>query len=201
MADRLYYGYLDTGALYRALAWKVHQRHIEPHDIDLIEALLSQTSLKLVADSNGFAIKIDGQLMDQKELRSPHVSQLASSIAVLPVVREWLLPIQQEVGKTGGVVAEGRDMGTRVFPQADIKFFLEADVNVRARRRQQEMSDKGKPVEYETVRDEMIMRDTRDQSRSIDPLRPSPEAIRIETSQQSVEEVIVQMMGRIAARL
>ena len=177
------------------------QAHIEPDDIDLIQALLSRTSLKLVADSNGFAIKIDGQLMDQRELRSPHVSQLASSIAVLPVVREWLLPIQQEVGKAGGVVAEGRDMGTRVFPQADIKFFLEADVNVRARRRQQEMADKGKPIGYEAVRDEMIMRDTRDQSRSIDPLRPSPEAIRIETSQQSVEEVISQMMGMIADRL
>lgn len=139
--------------------------------------------------------------MVQKELRTSVISQLASSIAVLPIVREWLLPVQQEVGKAGGVVAEGRDMGTRVFPNADIKFFLEADANVRARRRQQELAEKGKPVDLDRVREEMVMRDTRDRNRTTDPLRPSPEAIMIETSQQSVEEVVGQMMGIIADRL
>ena len=104
------------------------------------------------------------------------------------MVREWLLPVQQDVGKAGGVVAEGRDMGTRVFPNADMKFFLEADVNVRARRRQQQLAEKGQEVDLDTVRDEMIMRDTRDRNRKNDPLRPDPQAIMIETSEQPLED-------------
>ena len=201
MADRLHYGYLDTGALYRALAWKVQQEHLAPNDLAHIESLLSRTSLQLIADQNGFSITIDGQPVIQKELRTSAISQLASSIAVLPIVREWLLPVQQEIGKAGGVVAEGRDMGTRVFPNADIKFFLEADVNVRARRRQQELAEKGKPVHLDTVREEMEMRDSRDRNRTTDPLHPSPQAIMIETSQHSVDEVVGQMMGMISDRL
>lgn len=201
LADRLHYGYLDTGALYRALAWKVQQEGVDPHNLADIEALLSQTSLELKADTQGFAITMDGLPVAQHDLRTPSVSQLASTIAVLPMVREWLLPVQQEVGKAGGVVAEGRDMGTRVFPHADFKFFLEADVNVRARRRQQELAEKGKPVHVDVVRDEMVLRDDRDRNRATDPLRPSPEAIMVETSTQSVEEVVGHMMGLIAERL
>jgi cytidylate kinase len=201
LAGRLHYGYLDTGALYRALAWKVQQEQLEPRNLSHIESLLSCTSLQLIADQNGFSIKIDGQSVIEKELRTPVISQLASSIAVLPIVREWLLPVQQEVGKAGGVVAEGRDMGTRVFPDADVKFFLEADVDVRARRRHQELAEKGQPVHLDTIRDGMVMRDTRDRTRAHDPLRPAPEAIMIETSQKSIEEIVDHMMGMIADRL
>ena len=201
LAGRLHYGYLDTGALYRALAWKVQQEQLKPSNLSHIESLLSRTSLQLITDQSGFSIKIDGQSVIEKELRAPIISQLASSIAVLPIVREWLLPVQQAVGIAGGVVAEGRDMGTRVFPNADVKFFLEADVNVRARRRQQELAGKGQPVHLDKVRDEMVMRDTRDRTRALDPLRPAPEAIMIETSQQSIEDIVSHMMGMIADRL
>ena len=201
LAGRLHYGYLDTGALYRALAWKVQQEQLKPSNLSHIESLLSRTSLQLIADQNSFSIKLDGQSVIEKELRTPVISQLASSIAVLPIVREWLLPVQQAVGKAGGVVAEGRDMGTRVFPNADVKFFLEADVNVRARRRQQELAGKGQPVHLDTVRDEMVMRDTRDRTRAHDPLRPAPEAIMIETSQKAIEDIVSHMMGMIADRL
>ena len=201
LAGRLHYGYLDTGALYRALAWKVQQEQLEPSNLSHIESFLSRTSLELIADQNGFSIKLDGQFVIEKELRTPVISQLASTIAVLPIVREWLLPVQQAVGKAGGVVAEGRDMGTRVFPNADVKFFLEADVNVRARRRQQELAGKGQPVHLDTVRDEMVMRDTRDRTRTQDPLRPAPEAIMIETSQKPIEDIVSHMMGMIADRL
>jgi cytidylate kinase len=201
LAGRLHYGYLDTGALYRALAWKVQQEQLEPSNLSHIESLLSRTSLQLIADQNGFSIKLDGQSVNEKELRTPGISQMASSIAVLPIVREWLLPVQQAVGKAGGVVAEGRDMGTRVFPNADVKFFFEADVNVRARRRQQELVGKGQPVDLDTVRGEMVMRDTRDRTRANDPLRPAPEAIMIETSQKPIEDIVSHMMGMIADRL
>ena len=201
MASRLHYGYLDTGSLYRAIAWKVQQAKLEPDDITQIESLLSRTSLQLGADHNSFSIRIDGQPVMQEELRTRAISQLASSIAVLPIVRKWLLPVQQEVGKAGGVIAEGRDMGTRVFPDADIKFFLEADVNVRASRRHRELAEKGQVVALERVRDEMMMRDHRDRTRAIDPLRPASQAIMVETSSQSVEDVVTHMMGLIADRL
>ena len=201
LAGRLHYGYLDTGALYRAIAWKVQQAQLEPSDLAGIELLLSRTSLQLSAEEDGFSIRVDGQPVMQGELRTPVISQLASSIAVLPIVRDWLLPIQQEVGKAGGVVAEGRDMGTRVFPGADCKFYLEADVNVRAKRRQQELAEKGQSVQLDTVRDEMVQRDTRDRNRAIDPMRPAPQAIMIETSQQSVDDVVGKMMGIIADHL
>ncbi len=201
MADRLHYGYLDTGALYRALAWKVQQEHIAPDNLVDIEALLCRTSLQLTAADNGFVMTIDGQPVVQEELRTSSVTQLASSIAIVPMVRDWLLPVQQKVGNVGGVVAEGRDMGTRVFPNADIKFFLDADVNVRARRRQQELAEKGIQIDLDTVRDEMVLRDTRDRNRATDPLRPAPHAIMIETSQQSLDEVIGHMMGMIVDRL
>ena len=201
MASRLHYGYLDTGALYRAIAWKVQQAQLEPHDLVQIESLLSRTSLQLIADHNSFSIRIDDQPIIQEELRTPVISQLASSIAVVPFVREWLLPAQQEIGVAGGVVAEGRDMGTRVFPDADIKFFLEADVDVRASRRQQELAGKGQTVPLDRVREEMVMRDNRDRHRALGPLRPAPQAIMIETSHQSVDDVVSHMMGMIADRL
>jgi len=92
-------------------------------------------------------------------------------------------------------------MGTRVFPHADVKFFFEADINVRARRRHQELAEKGQPVHLDTIRDDMVMRDTRDRTRAHDPLRPAPEAIMIETSQKSIEEIVDHMMGMIADRL
>ncbi len=187
--------------MYRALAWKVQKEHLDPNNLADIETLLSRTSLQLIADHNSFSMRMDGQPLVQTELRTSVISQLASSIAVLPIVREWLLPVQREIGKTGGVVAEGRDMGTRVFPNADIKFFLEADVNVRAHRRQQQLAEKGQAVHLDTVREEMIMRDTRDRNRKNDPLRPDPQAIMIETSEQPLEKVVDKMMGMIADRL
>jgi len=201
LAERLHYRYLDTGALYRAIAWKVQQAQLDASDLAGIELLLSRTSLQLIAEQEGFSIRVDGQPVIQGELRTPVISQLASSIAVLPIVRDWLLPIQQEAGKAGAVIAEGRDMGTRVFPEADCKFFLEADVNVRAKRRHQELAEKGQSVHLNTVRDEMVQRDTRDRNRAVDPLRPAPQAIMIETSQQSVDDVVGKMMGIIADHL
>ena len=201
LADRLHYGYLDTGALYRAIAWKVQQENVQPDDLSEIELLLSRTNLLLIADHSSFSISIDGQPVIPKDLRTSAISKLASGIAVLPVVREWLLPIQQEAGKVGGVVAEGRDMGTRVFPNADFKFFFEADVDVRALRRQQELAEKGQHISLDTVRDEMVERDTRDRTRELDPLVQAPGAIMVETSKKSVDEVVDDIMGVIADRL
>ena len=201
LAARLGYVYLDTGALYRAIAWKVQKEQLDPNNPSHIQLLLSRTVLRLVPGRDGFSILVDGQTIDQEVLRTPAISQLASCVAALQPVREWLLPVQREIGEGVGVIAEGRDMATRVFPCADAKFFLDADLEVRANRRQQELAQKDQTIHLKTVKDDMAVRDDRDRTRSVDPLRPAPEAIMIDTSRQSVEEVVGHMMKIIADRL
>jgi cytidylate kinase len=201
LAARLGYVYLDTGALYRAIAWKVQKEQLDPDNLDQIHLLLSRTVLRLVPGSEGLSIWVDGQAIIQEMIRTPAISHLASCVAALQPVREWLLPVQRDIGAEVGVVAEGRDMGTRVFPRADVKFFLDADLEVRASRRQQEFAQKGKTIHLKAVQDDMSVRDDRDRTRTVDPMRPASEAIMIDTSQQSVEDVVGHMMNIIAERL
>jgi cytidylate kinase len=187
--------------LYRAIAWKVQKEQLDPNNPAHIQSLLSHTVLRLVPGRESLSLLVDGQPVDQEMIRTPAISQLASCVAALQPVREWLLPVQREIGEDVGVVAEGRDMGTRVFPGADVKFFLNADLEVRANRRQQELVKKGKTIHLKTVRDDMAVRDDRDRTRTVDPLRPAPDAIMIDTSLVSVEEVVGHMMKIIADRL
>jgi len=201
LATRLGYVYLDTGALYRAIAWKVQQEQLDATSLGQIQLLLARTVLRLMPGKDGLSICVDGQAIAQEVIRTPAISQLASCVAALQPVRDWLLPVQREIGGEVGVVAEGRDMGTRVFPRADVKFFLDADLGVRANRRQQELVQQGKAIDLKTVHDDMAVRDDRDRTRTVDPLRPAPEAIMIDTSRQSVEEVVGRMLTIIADHL
>ena len=126
---------------------------------------------------------------------------MASQVSAIPAVREWLLPVQRRAGEAGGVVAEGRDLGTRVFPSAEAKFFLDADVNTRARRRQQDLTGAGRSAPLERTRQEIETRDQRDKSRAIAPLIPAADAEVIDSSTLTVEQVVDRMMGKIAAKL
>ena len=201
LAARLGYSYLDTGALYRAIAWKVQQTQLDLNDLGQVQSFLSHTQLELTTGSEGLSLKVDGYSLKGEELRLPIISHLASSVATVPAIREWLLPLQQGFGKGRGVVAEGRDMGTRVFPDADVKFFLEADLSIRAKRRARELQEKGGAVLLDTVKKEMEVRDSRDRNRSLDPLFPAPEAITVDTSHQSIDEVVDCMMEHITDHL
>jgi cytidylate kinase len=135
------------------------------------------------------------------DLRTPAVTSAASAVSAMPAVRAWLLPIQRQIGQGGGVVAEGRDMGTKVFPSADVKFFLEADQTIRAQRRHRELVAAGHSGVLEETTADLAGRDTRDRSRSIAPLVPAEDARFIDTSTLSIAEVVDQMMAVIAARL
>ncbi|MCB9773437.1 MAG: (d)CMP kinase [Nitrospiraceae bacterium] len=201
LATRLGYVYLDTGALYRAIAWKVQQEQLDPSNLAHIQALLARTDLRLKLSKDVLSMWVDGQAIHQEVIRTPGISQLASCIAAIQSVRDWLLPIQRRVVGKVGIIAEGRDMGTRVFPSADVKFFLDAELEVRANRRQRELGQQGKVIDLKTVRNDMAVRDNRDRTRMVDPLRPAPEAIMIDTSRKSVEEVVGHMMQFIADRL
>ena len=201
MAKRLSYAYLDTGALYRAVAWKIRKERLDPTNPDSLEAVLSHTEIRVIPRVNGSFISVDGQEVGASALRTPEVSQLASTVAAIPQVRVWLLPVQRSFAEKGGVVAEGRDMGTRVFPDADVKFFLDADLSVRAERRRNELAENGEIYSLQVVQENMAERDARDRTRAIDPLCPAEGAIMIDTSNQSAGEVVDKMMSVIAARL
>lgn len=186
--------------MYRAVAWKVNAVGVDPSNIGDVQALLSTTRLQVTSHNQILAILVDSQEVGQ-EIRSLAIGQLASSLAAIPLVREWLLPIQRDFGASGGIVAEGRDMGTRVFPYAHAKFFLEADLDIRTSRRHGEVEKEEKGKNWTEVRQSLADRDARDRSREVAPLVPAPDAMVIDTSTLTVDEVVGRMLKVIAARL
>lgn len=196
LASRLGYAYLDTGALYRAVAWVVRRAGIDCADVEAMEALLSSVDFHVSLDEG-----VTRTFIDKKEitgqLRSPEISRLASTVAALPYVRDRLLPIQARFSREGGIVAEGRDMGTRVFPEADVKFFLEADLETRTARRHREAVRDGHPETQPDTRRAIEERDANDRSRATAPLKPAGDAVVIDSSSLTVEQVVERMLAWI----
>ncbi|GJL62482.1 MAG: cytidylate kinase [Nitrospirales bacterium] len=199
LAARLGYTYLDTGSLYRGVAWKVRSSQVDPADSKQVEDLLSTTKLELTVREHTLSVFVDAQDVTH-ELRSLEVSQLASTVAALPQVRQWLLPIQRGFANEGGIVVEGRDMGTKVFPHADVKFFLDADPDIRISRRYRELHADDQQKNWDDLRREMTTRDDRDRSRDVAPLIPAPDAMMIDTSNLSIAQVLDHLTEVISAR-
>jgi cytidylate kinase len=200
LAARLGYLYLDTGALYRAIAWKVLQSNVQPTDHEQVTALLGGTSVHMQFQNGAMQVLVDGRDVTG-ELRTPEVTGTASIVSAIPAVREWLLPIQRQIGQRGSVVAEGRDVGTKVFPSAPLKFFLEADATVRAERRHRELVAAGHGSVIEETYQDLSGRDMRDRNRSVAPLIPAADARPIDTSALNVDQVVEQMMAAVSAAL
>ncbi len=200
LAARLGFLYLDTGALYRAIAWKVLQAQIQPTDQERVTTLLSTTSLHMQFHNGAMQVLVDGRDVTG-ELRTPTVTGTASIVSALPDVREWLLPVQRQIAERGSVVAEGRDIGTKVFPAAAVKFFLDADTTVRAERRHRELVAAGHAGAIESTYQDLSGRDMRDRNRSIAPLVPAADARPIDTSTLNVEQVVDRMMAAVSAVL
>ncbi|MDA0738746.1 MAG: (d)CMP kinase [Nitrospirae bacterium] len=200
LAAQLGYIYLDTGALYRAVAWKANTTGIDCSNPVALKDLLQHMDLHVTLEDHTTRTIVGSQDVTPF-LRAPDVTRVASTVAAMPEVREWLLPIQQQFGQAGGIVAEGRDMGTRVFPNAEVKFFLNADLNTRTSRRYQEHRQAGHDGNQEDIRHQIHDRDTRDQSRNIAPLVPATDALVIDSSPMTVDEVVATMMESITARL
>jgi len=173
---------------------------MNPEDGAAVAALLPGTRVGMDRRGDRVCITVNDRDVTD-ELRSPEISTLASLVSAIPAVREWLLPVQRRLGDAGGVVAEGRDIGTRVFPAAEAKFFLDADVNTRAGRRQQDLTGAGRTAPLEETKQEIESRDQRDRSRAIAPLIPAEDAEIIDSTSLTVEQVIDRMMGKIAAKL
>jgi cytidylate kinase len=198
LATRLGYLYLDTGALYRAVAWKVLHAHVTPTDHDAVARLLSTTSIHMQFQNGAMQVLVDGRDVTG-ELRTPDVTAAASVVSAIPAVREWLLPVQRQIGQRGSVVAEGRDIGTKVFPGAEVKFFLDADASVRADRRHRELVAAGHAGSAEKTYQDLSGRDSRDRNRAVAPLVPAPDAQHIDTSALTIEEVVARMMAAVSA--
>jgi len=162
LAREFGYTYLDTGAMYRALAWKALQAGIDSSDEVKLERVLEGIAIKLEEGKEGLRVFLNGRDVTG-EIRTPEISQMASKVSSLKAVRQRMVGIQRAMGLQGGVVAEGRDIGTVVFPQADVKIYLDASPEERARRRFRELQNQRREITLDMTLGEMVERDRRDQ--------------------------------------
>ncbi len=198
VAARLGFLYVDTGALYRALALKLEWQGGSPDDPASVERMLSGTRLDLSGAPDQAHVWLDGSDVSG-EIRTPAVSEMSSRLAALPLVRRWLVQIQRTLGERGPLVAEGRDLGTVVFPDAEVKIYLDAAPLTRAQRRGRELEQRGLPVPLPQVLAEIERRDERDRSRADSPLRPAEDAIVVESSHKGVLEVVEEVLAAVRA--
>ena len=193
LADRLGYRYIDTGALYRGIAYEAQKNGIEPDDDSAVERLCSRLRLDFVQTEKGLRLVADDVDISD-EIRTPGITMLASAISARPLVRAYLLDLQRDLGKGKRVVFEGRDMGTVVFPDADLKFFLDASTKTRALRRFREQTP-GTNQSLADVERDIIRRDENDSTRSLAPLRAAPDAIVIDSTELSIDQVVEKMIA------
>ena len=200
LAERLGYTYVDTGALYRAVALVAMSEGCASDDDSGLAKVCRHVVLKFENSSKGPRLYADGEDITER-IRTPEIAMFASAVSARPVVRESLLDVQRQMGKRGGVVFEGRDMGTVVFPEADIKFYLDADLDTRALRRYKEFAQKHAGSSLAEVRVAMKKRDGDDSSRVIAPLKPARDAIRIDSGCLKIEQVVETMLRHIGAEV
>jgi cytidylate kinase len=192
------YQLLDTGALYRSVALAARRRQVDWGDEDGLAAVARSLSVRFSLDGDINRVFVDGDEVTEA-IRTPEISEGASVVSALPGVRDALLDLQRSIGRGGGVVAEGRDVGTVVFPEAAVKFFLTASDRERAQRRQAELEARGHPSDYDTVLAEIQRRDERDSNRAVAPLRQADDAVLVDSTARSVTDVVAEMEARVRA--
>jgi len=201
LAERLNYIYVDTGAMYRAVALLAERSGLVEHneliDSSKLKALLSHISIAFERDQDGRLITLlNGENVEQ-EIRNMRISNMVSHISSFDFVREKLVKIQQQLGEQKGIVMDGRDIGTVVFPQAELKIFLTARPEIRAERRYQELIAKGENVRFEEVLENVKSRDHLDETREISPLRQAKDAIVLDNSELTPQEQLEYVLDKI----
>jgi cytidylate kinase len=195
LADRLGYRYIDTGALYRAIALAALEGCIDSKDDGALGKMCAALSLRYLLTEKGPRLLSNGRDVTDR-LRTPEITMLASAVSARPVVRRFLMDVQRAMGREKGAVFEGRDMGTVVFPDADVKFYLDAPEKIRAMRRFLELRPKTE-LTFEEVERDLVRRDKNDSTRVEAPLKPAEDAIRIDSADLSPAEVVTVMLGHI----
>lgn len=194
LARRLGYLYIDTGAMYRAVTLAAMRQGVDLNNPEALTGLAAALEVRLESTSQGLRVFCNGEDVSEA-IRDPEVSRNTSPVAETPGVRKRLVELQRAMGRQGGVIMEGRDIGTVVFPDADFKFFLTAKAEERARRRHLELEDAGRPQAFESVLRDLEERDRRDSTRSVSPLRRAPDAIEVDTTPLTLDQVIEKIAG------
>jgi len=192
LARRLGFTLVDTGALYRALAWAVKEAGVAADDAPAVGKVLEKTTV----DFEGGRVLVNGRDITA-QLRTPELGMLTSRLTRLQVVRDKLTPLQRRLARAGGVVLEGRDTGSVVCPEAEVKFYLDADLDERARRRREELAATGLPADYETVKAEVTQRDRQDMERDLAPLVTPEGALVLDSTALSPEAVVERMLDAV----
>ena len=196
IAKNLNYRYIDTGAMYRAVAWSANNEGIDLDDENAVGKWAADLEIEFVADPAGQQVKVNGENAAGL-LKNEIVGRGAAKVAAQKRVREILVAKQKKIGQSGNVVMDGRDIGTQVFPNAELKFFMDADAEERGKRRYLELKEKNMNVDLESIITEIKLRDHEDKTRSISPLYPAEDAIEVDTTKFTIEEVIDQVMKQI----
>ena len=197
IAKRLGYSYMDTGAMYRVIALLVHRENVNIDDKKRLSEILLQTHITFGRDGNSNLRVFLNREDVTEEIRTPVISKLSSEIASNKVVRDYLRGMQRRIARKGNIVAEGRDMGTYVFPNADFKFYIDASLPERARRRWIQLKESGIKVGIEEVKSDIERRDKQDKERVESPLHPAPDAVIIDTTNLTVDTAVEKIMKTI----
>jgi cytidylate kinase len=192
LARELSYKYLDTGALYRAIAWKARKEKISLDNISSVKIMMENTNIKIANDR----IMVD-DVDVTSDIRTNEIGELSSKISALPVVRKGLFNIQKEICLQGNVVIEGRDTGTTIFPEAENKFFLDASLEERARRRYEELKKQSPDITVESTMEDIRKRDMRDSSRKNSPLKKTDDMIQIDSTNMSIKKVVLTIIENL----
>lgn len=201
LARRLGWNLLDSGALYRLLAFAASNHGVDLTNEELLKALAAHLDVQFLAAEEGQLQRIILEGDDvSNDIRNEHVGAGASRVAALPAVREALLQRQRAFREAPGLIADGRDMGTVVFPDAPLKIFLTASAEERARRRYLQLKAKGDDVSLSSLLDEIRARDERDTQRSVAPLKPAADAIQLDSTELSIEQVLERILSEVALR-
>ncbi|MCM2258422.1 MAG: (d)CMP kinase [Vicinamibacteria bacterium] len=198
LAERLGYTFIDTGAMYRALALKALRARVAVDDGEALAALLVGTRIEL--SDAGRNVALDGEDVSAA-IRTREVSDAASRVAAHRAVRRAMVARQQQMGRAGGVVMDGRDIGTAVFPQADVKFYVLADPARRAERRHRELQAAGQVADLEAIEQDVRERDRRDSTRAESPLVRAHDAVDVDTTELGPEQVVDQMLALVHSRI
>lgn len=194
--------YLDTGALYRSIGYYVRSKNVDPKDADAVAALLPEINLEIKYVDGVQAVILNGQNLGDT-IRQPEISMYASAVSAIPAVRAFLLDVQRDIARNNSVVMDGRDIGTVILPDADVKIFLTASIEERAKRRYNELTAKGVEVNFDDVLSEMRERDANDSGRSVAPAVPADDAVildntgfTVDMSVNAVKKIIDQRLAR-----
>ena len=201
LAKELGYYYVDTGAIYRTVAYFMDLLGVSPKDVDGVERYIDELTIQIEYDEEGKQHMIMNGMDVTGEIRTQDISQKASLVSAHAVVREVLLDMQRDVAKAHNVIMDGRDIGTVVLPKADVKIFLTASPEVRAKRRTDELLAKGQQAVYETVLKEIQQRDYQDTHREIAPLKMAKDSIKVDTSDMDIDQVVAEIRRIVGEKI